>query len=105
MTGKPGAAKSEGVCALCAGPLASQVTTLPFLEGEHVIVIRDVPAEVCEDCGEAYLSGRVVDWIDDLLSRAGDLPLEVSILSYLPTAPGTAQLQEEPRSLLARRNV
>lgn len=94
MTGKHVAIKGEGVCALCGGPLAPQETTLPFVEGEQVIVIRNVPAEVCRDCGEAYLSGRVVDWIDSLLSRAGALPVEVSILSYQPVEAFGSTVEE-----------
>ena len=39
------------------------ITTIPFLIGEKVAVIKDVPAEICSDCSEAYMKSSVVDRI------------------------------------------
>lgn len=33
-------------------------TTIPLERGEFLLVMRDVPAEICENCGEAYLDEK-----------------------------------------------
>jgi len=35
---------------------APGITTVTLQRGKTVVVIRDVAAEICEDCGEYYLS-------------------------------------------------
>jgi len=81
MTGKP--ENKTGVCPLCGGRLmANQRATIPFVLGKVVIVVKDVPAEVCRSCGEPYLPGVVTDRLLNLLERFAHLPIEVSVTSY-----------------------
>ncbi|KAF0101312.1 MAG: hypothetical protein FD187_3125 [bacterium] len=43
-------------CALCkTGQTHPGKTTVTLQRGDSVVVIRDVPAEICEDCGEYFL--------------------------------------------------
>ena len=43
-------------CAICkTGDTQAGTATVTLHRDQTVIVIRDVPAEVCEDCGEYYL--------------------------------------------------
>ena len=55
-------------CAICRheGTLPGKVT-VTLQRGETTIVFKDVPAEVCQNCGEFYLSEAVTQ---KLLSRA-----------------------------------
>ena len=81
MTGKP--ENTTGVCPLCGGRLsANQHATIPFVLGKVVVVVKDVPAEVCRNCGEPYLTGIVTDRLLSLLERFAHLPIEVSVTSY-----------------------
>lgn len=57
-------------------------TTIPFLVGEKVAVIKDVPAEICSDCGEAYMQSSVVDKIESVLDRLDELHSEMSVVHY-----------------------
>ena len=43
-------------CALCGGRLADGTTTFTADFGKGVFVARHVPAEVCDQCGESWLS-------------------------------------------------
>ena len=36
--------------------------------GEQLIVIRDVPADICQQCNEAYVSADVSMGLDNFLS-------------------------------------
>lgn len=80
MTGRP---EDSGRCPVCGGRLIpDQEATIPFTLGKVVVVVKDVPAEVCTNCGEPYLTGSVTDRILVLLKRFAQLPVEVTVTSY-----------------------
>ncbi len=81
MTGREEKDKRKK-CPLCGGGLSDGNTATPFFIGEKVIVIKDVPAEVCGDCSEAYMKSSVVDRVEALLDKLEDLHSEVSIVHY-----------------------
>jgi len=73
----------EGRCPRCGGTLAAdELATIPFVVGDAVVVIRDVPAEVCRSCREPYLAGSVVDRVTAHLARLSALRAEVSVVTY-----------------------
>jgi len=72
----------HGACAVCGGSLAPGKTTIPFVRGARVLTIRDIPADICGDCGEAYLLGETVDRVQEQVGRLEALDAEVSIARY-----------------------
>jgi YgiT-type zinc finger domain-containing protein len=78
MTGKP----ESDRCYSCGGRLAPGLATLPFVVGSSVVVIKDVPAEVCAQCGEAILASEVAAVVDTLLKQVQRSGFEVSIVTY-----------------------
>ena len=54
-------------CDLCCGALKPGRTTLEIWRGAEMLVIKDVPAEVCEQCNEAYISADVSERLDCFL--------------------------------------
>lgn len=61
-------------CAICKqGDTAPGKTTVTLERGETVVVIRDVPAEICGSCGEYYLDAEVTEKVlastDDAVKR------------------------------------
>jgi len=80
MTGEQG---SNGCCPVCGGRLIpEQTATIPFILENTVAVIKDVPAEVCASCHEAYMTGAVTDRVTALLEQLRSLQTEVSVISY-----------------------
>ncbi|MBA4424208.1 MAG: YgiT-type zinc finger domain-containing protein [Syntrophus sp. (in: bacteria)] len=69
-------------CPLCGGKMHDGITTLSFLMGEKVAIIKNVPAEICSDCGEAYMKSHVTGKVEELLDRIEELHSEVSIIYY-----------------------
>jgi YgiT-type zinc finger domain-containing protein len=69
-------------CPLCDGDMEDGVTTIPFLMGERVAVIKNVPAEICANCGEAYMKSGVVSRIEAILDRLEELGSEMSVVRY-----------------------
>jgi YgiT-type zinc finger domain-containing protein len=57
-------------------------TTVTLERDAGVVVIRDVPAQVCEACGEYYLTPEVTDHVLARAERALANGGEVGILRY-----------------------
>ncbi len=56
-------------CDLCGGKLELGTTVLEIWYGEELIVIRDVPADVCQQCHEAYISAHISEQLDHFLEE------------------------------------
>lgn len=56
-------------CDLCGGELQLGQTTLEIWRDEELVVIREVPADVCQQCHEAYLSVTVSERLDRFLGE------------------------------------
>ena len=69
-------------CPMCGGVMHDGITIAPFFIGNKIIVIKDVPAEICSDCGESYMKSSVVGRIENLLDRIEDLNSEMSVVHY-----------------------
>lgn len=62
------------------------VTTVTFARGESTFVVREVPAQVCPNCGEDYVEAQVTAELlrsAEELSRAGT---QVDIRRYAAAA-------------------
>lgn len=70
-------------CFICRrGDTAPGQVTVTLQRGEAIIIFKDVPADVCQDCGEYYLSEPVTE---KLLIRADEAVkngAEVGILRF-----------------------
>lgn len=71
-------------CPMCGGNLNLGVATIPFMLERHIVVVKDVPAEVCDTCGEPFMRAIATDAVFTLLRRARDMGAEVTILNYVP---------------------
>lgn len=69
-------------CYFCGGKLESKITMLPFIIGDYIVVIKQVPAEVCTQCGEAVVNSDVAKKVDKMLKQAQNSGFEVSIVAY-----------------------
>lgn len=81
MVGKP-EENNKKICPLCGGQLRVGLETIPFVLNSIVAVVKDVPAEICEECGEPYMRGDAVDKIEELLQNLKNMDVEVSVIHY-----------------------
>jgi len=56
-------------CDLCGGELKPDKITMEIWQGEELLVIRDVPADVCQQCNEAYISADVSVRLDQFIAE------------------------------------
>jgi YgiT-type zinc finger domain-containing protein len=70
-------------CVLCKNGTTRRGTVTVTLErGKTVVVVRDVPADVCENCGEYYLDSPVAQEVYQRAEAAVARNAEVEILRY-----------------------
>lgn len=69
-------------CYFCNGKLESKPATIPFVKNSNVVVIKNVPAQVCTQCGEAMMDSAIARNVDVLLKQAYRLNSEVSVIGY-----------------------
>ncbi len=70
-------------CQICRqGQTQNGLTTVTLEKGATTVVIKDVPAEICENCGEYYLSEEVTQKVQNLAQHAFAQGVEIEILKY-----------------------
>ena len=70
-------------CTLCRnGSTRPGFVTVTLERGSTTVVLRDVPAEVCENCGEYYLTAEVTDRVLAQGEKAAAAGVEVEIARY-----------------------
>jgi YgiT-type zinc finger domain-containing protein len=69
-------------CLVCKYSRFKQGTTvLPIERGNAIVLITDIPARVCENCGETYLDEETAQEVQDLANET--LSGEVSYTTVL----------------------
>jgi YgiT-type zinc finger domain-containing protein len=57
-------------CLVCKHDRFKQGTTmLPIERGNAILLITDIPARVCENCGETYLDEDIAQGVQDLANE------------------------------------
>lgn len=70
-------------CTLCRhGETRPGFTTITLQRGETTVVIKGVPADVCDNCGEYYLDAEMSARILGLAEEAVRHGAEVEVLRY-----------------------
>ena len=75
--------EGEMRCCFCkTGESAPGATTVTLDRNGTVVVVRDVPADVCRQCGEAFLSVEVADEVSRRADKAVENGAEFEILKF-----------------------
>ena len=70
-------------CVMCKhGETQPGTVTVTLQRGDSVVVIRDVPAAVCRQCGEYYLDDGPASRVMAMAEEAVKHHAEVEILRY-----------------------
>jgi YgiT-type zinc finger domain-containing protein len=67
---------------MCGGAKASGTTTYTVDLGSGVIVVRDVPAMVCEQCGEEWLGAQTARTLESLVEAARRSKRQVEVVTF-----------------------
>ena len=85
---KEGVLEMLDECYFCKANVVQQKITVDYRWGDTLVVIKDVPAGVCRQCGEKYLSSSVYKRLERLAKSKSHLlgKMTVDILAYETSA-------------------
>jgi HTH-type transcriptional regulator / antitoxin MqsA len=66
-------------CFQCRGDLEERSIILDQRRDGELYVIEEVPAEVCTQCGETYLSAGVLKVVDEIIKNRTQAEKEVKV--------------------------
>ncbi len=70
-------------CIVCKnGTTTKGKVTVSVDKNDMVVVIRDVPAQVCTNCGEEYIDARTMKDLEKLVQSAKDAGMNIAIQHF-----------------------
>jgi YgiT-type zinc finger domain-containing protein len=70
-------------CAICkTGQITYAAAIVTLQRGETIVVIKNVPADVCDNCGEYYLSEEMAERVLELGESAVKKGVEVEVMRW-----------------------
>ncbi len=70
-------------CVICKhGETELGTTTMTLERNITTVVFKNVPAEVCDNCGEAYLDEQTTRHLLHIVEEAAKIGVQVDVRSY-----------------------
>ncbi|BDY13433.1 hypothetical protein HCR_17450 [Hydrogenimonas cancrithermarum] len=69
-------------CALCGGEMKPGKTTFTVDLGFGVVVVRGVPAMVCEQCGEEWMKEETAETLERIVDEARGRHAMIEVAQY-----------------------
>jgi len=70
-------------CTICKqGETLPGKTTVVLERGKTTVVIKDVPADICENCGEYYLTEEMTAKVMEMAEEAVQHNAEIEVLRF-----------------------
>ena len=69
-------------CFMCKGSLEEKNTTFMVELDNCIIIIKNVPSLVCEQCGEVLYSNEVSKQLEKLVNAVRNSITEITIINY-----------------------
>lgn len=69
------------ICFACGGSMKSGRTTFTVDFSEGVVVVRDVPATVCNQCGMEWIDDSAAEQIEKIVNEAKNKHSVVEVMS------------------------
>ena len=74
-------------CPLCRGEMEKGTTSLPYELGrDKLIVVRDVPALICAQCGETFIESLTVKRVEEIIDTVEKSGMTLGFLEYREAA-------------------
>jgi len=68
-------------CAMCGGARKPGRTTYTVDRGSGIVVVRNVPATVCDQCGEEWIDNETAQRLERITEEAQQKREQVAILA------------------------
>lgn len=67
---------------MCKGNLEEKKVNYVVDLEDNIIIIKEVPAKVCTQCGEQYFDDETAENIEKMVNELKKLAIEVTIVNY-----------------------
>ena len=75
-------AKLMSRCPICGGMLEAKRVAFPQEYNDAIVIVENVPAEVCRQCGEVMLRPEVLEGLQELVWSGSKPSRTVSVAVY-----------------------
>ncbi|GAB3495060.1 hypothetical protein GCM10027341_11900 [Spirosoma knui] len=69
-------------CPICGGHKEAGYTTFSADLGEGLVVVRHVPATICNQCGEEWIDNTIAQQFEKIVEEARQKKHQVEVLSF-----------------------
>ncbi|MCD8124408.1 MAG: type II toxin-antitoxin system MqsA family antitoxin [Lachnospiraceae bacterium] len=73
-------------CFYCKGNVEESTTTYMTDCKNCYIIIKNVPCEKCTQCGEEYISGDVLEKIENIIRQLKGMLTEIAVIDFRQAA-------------------
>ena len=73
-------------CTFCKGSVKDGLSTFTVDLGTCIVIIRNVPSQICTQCGETYYSTEVMKQLYRIVDSMRDSMTEIAVVNYHPAA-------------------
>lgn len=70
-------------CFMCKGSLTDKLTTFMVDIDKCIIVIKNVPSQVCSQCGEVSYDNEVANQIEKIVNSLRKSITEIAVVNYV----------------------
>ena len=75
---------TKNICHICGGIKTQGTTTFTVDLGFGVVVIRNVPALVCGQCGTDWIADETAESLEITVNDARQRHRQVEVIAYMP---------------------
>lgn len=69
-------------CFMCKGTLENKLTNFIADMGNSIIIVKDVPSQVCTQCGEVSYSNEVAEQLEKIVDKMKNAMTEIAVVHY-----------------------
>ena len=69
-------------CLMCKGSLENKNTTFMAELNDCIIIIKNVPSQVCKQCGEISYTNEVAKQLEILVNTVRNSITEITVINY-----------------------
>lgn len=73
-------------CFMCKGHLEDKPTTFMVDLGKCIVIVKNVPSQVCSQCGEVSYSNEVAKELEKIINTMRESLTEIAVVNYPPNA-------------------
>lgn len=69
-------------CFMCKGHLVDKSTTFLADLGDCIVIVKNVPSQVCTQCGEVSYSNEVARKLESIINLLRRSSTEIAVINY-----------------------